>query len=643
MEQALSYLTSQEKEVLQSFDKVIIWGYPLHTHTQSYLHACWVKTFTALGKDTYWFSDEQHESPDTFSYKNCLFIAEGFQESKIPLDSSNTYFINFCIYPEKYLRSGARLFEIRFNVKEFHDCNNDWKLDDGTHTLVNLSQDVLYEALKSNSGVAPEFRGTKSSLMNYEAVYMTWPTDLLPWEIDLKDAEPRAREQAIHYIGTPYGNKRLEQFQQLAKDQGIEFVHHDPWTKPIGFQEAKEFVQRSILAPDFRPESSVEDKAYYGELNGKNHLAIGYIPCRLYKNISYGHLPLTDSPHAAEHFGDAVVFDKDIEQLIKKGLEAQHDIERKHRAMKMIAERHTYLHRARDLLRAILQPRPAPLHPHFLPTTWSQTTIVSALIDIGRDELDGRKFSTYVDWFKQFLQIPAPMVLFVDPSIFEVVRTLREKKPTKIICQNFQATPLSWSTPFLQQTQDSKEWKDYAKNPTDINNKSAPYVALMHNKFPWVWDAIQDNPFKTDLFFWMDGGLTRFHPTLPYFGIEPHPRTMRTLRKNKQICAQIGGYKESYFQKFFNGQRFSTDELIGTNENIIMGGFWGGHIQTVQSLCEFGMRFFVRELIQKHRIENDQPTLFFHFQENYSLYKLSMPMNIEMPIFYFFLLGILND
>jgi hypothetical protein len=142
----------------------------------------------------------------------------------------------------------------------------------------------------------------------------------------------------------------------------------------------------------------------------------------------------------------------------------------------------------------------------------------------------------------------------------------------------------------------------------------------------------------------MDGGLTRFHPELPYYGIEPHPRTLRSLRKQKTICAQIGGYKEDYFHTFFKGKRFSTDELIGTNENILMGGFWGGHIQAVQSLCEFGMRFFIHELIQKYRIENDQPTLFFHFQENFQMYKLSRPMNhIEMPLFYCFLLGIIND
>jgi hypothetical protein len=643
MEDAISYLDPKEKQILDSFDKIIIWGFPIHSHTHSYIHACWVKTFMALGKETYWFSDEKHESPDTFSYQNCLIITEGFQDTKLPIHPSNVYFVHFCIYPEKYLRAGARLFEIRFHVNEFHDCNSEWKLDDGTHTLVNLSEDVFYESLTTNAGISKEFRGETPKRMNYEAVYLTWPTDLLPWEINLKDAE-LPRENVIHFVGTFYKNERFLKFKEIAERNGIQYVHHDPWTKPVSFEENKKLIQESVLSFDFRPEGNAEEEARYGVLNGKNHLAIGYIPCRLYKSISYGHIPLTDSPHAAEHFGDAVVFEKDLEQLFIKGLEAQKDLDRKHRAMKFVQSRHTYLHRVRDLLRGLLQPRPSPLHPKFLPSTWSQITLVSSLINIQRVNHDGRDFSTYVEWFRQFLEIPAPMVLFVQPEIVELVESIRKDKPTKIIPQTFQSTPLSWSTPHIDRTQNSNEWKAVAKHPNDITNKSAPYVTLMHSKFAWVWNAVQDNPFNTDLFFWIDGGLTRFHPQLPYNLMEPHPRNIRALRKRKQLYCQAGGYKDKYFHEFMQGKRFAPDEILGSNENIIIGGFWGGHSSIVESLCEFSLRFYVKELLLKHRVDNDQPTLFFHFQEKPSEYNIIITnQNIEIPGFLQFLFGYIRE
>ena len=54
------------------FDKVIVWGFPLHTHTHSYIHGGWVKAFKSLGYDTYWFHDNEY--PTDFDYNNCLFI-----------------------------------------------------------------------------------------------------------------------------------------------------------------------------------------------------------------------------------------------------------------------------------------------------------------------------------------------------------------------------------------------------------------------------------------------------------------------------------------------------------------------------------------------------------------------------------------
>jgi len=642
LEKALAFLSEKEKGVLNSIEKVIVWGFPLHSHTHSYIHACWVKTFKALGKETYWFDDKNFEDPAKFSYKNCLIITEGFQDTNLPLDASNIYFIHFCIYPQKYLRCGARVVEIRFRVEEFHDCNSDWDFKDGTHNLQNLSQDVLYESLTSDVGIAPEFRGSVPHKMNYEAIYLQWPTDLLPWEINLADAEKNDRHNVVHYVGTPYGNPRLEKFREVLTKKGIEFLYHNPWEKPISFEDAREYVQQSILAPDFRPEGNAEETAKYGEKNGKNHLAIGYVPCRLFKNISYGHLPLTDSPHAAELLGDAVVFETDIEKLVEKGLEAQKDIERKKRAMRMIADRHTYLHRARDILRAILMPRPEPTPIASLSSTWNQVTYVTSLININREQVDGRKFEDYVKWFMNTLVVPAPMVIFVEPSLVGLVNSVRGDLPTKIIPQRFGETPLAWSTPFMEMVQKSFEWKAYAKNPHDLNNLSASYVTLMHSKSAWVLNAMKENPFNTDMFFWIDAGLSRFwqgfDPRTPT--AEPHPRFLRNLRRDKKIYCQIGGHKEALLKRALMGPKFTTDEIIGTNENVIMGGFWGGHSSVIQHMCEFILRFYVRELIQKHRVDNDQPSILFHVQENPHMYAFVPPYpNVDCVNFLLMAMG----
>lgn len=643
LEKAKAFLSETELSTLAQFDKIIVWGFPLHSHTHSYIHACWVKTFKALGKETYWFHDKEFADPKTFSYTNCLFITEGYQDVEIPLHPSNVYFIHFCIYPQKYLRSGARFFEIRFKVDEFHDTNSDWNLKDGSHTLIPLSQDVEYERLTSTVGIAPEVRGPTVLPLNYEAVYMQWPTDLLPWEIKLEDAE-LPHNPVVHHVGTPYGNPRLEKFKECIAKRGIDFVVHNPWEKPISFEDAREFVQESCLAPDFRPQGSQADREKYGEKNGKNHLAIGYVPCRLFKNISYGHLPLTDSPHAAELLGDAVVYSQDISELVEKGLEAQNDIERKKRAMKMVAERHTYLHRARDLLRAISQPRPEKTPVSSSLSTWNQITFVTSLINIQREQFDGRNFQEYVNWFQKTLQIPAPMVCYVEPGLVQMVRVIRGEYPTKIISQSFGQTPLAWSTPYIEQIQASPLWKSKAKHPNDLNNKSAPYVTLMHSKAAWVHSVLEENPFNTDLVFWIDGGLSRFWQGHDPSTSEPHPRFLTNLRRQNKIYAQIGTQDTELLKRAFFGPRLSSDEVIGSNQNTLMGGFWGGPLSSIQNLTEFLLRFYVTELLQKQRVDSDQPVLLLHLQQFPHLYALVPPIpNVTVGSFLIMAMGRIID
>ena len=67
-----------------NFNKVIIWGFPLHTHTHSYIHGGWYKAFQHLGYETHWFHDGSHPTVDSdFDYGNYLFINQLTNKTKI--------------------------------------------------------------------------------------------------------------------------------------------------------------------------------------------------------------------------------------------------------------------------------------------------------------------------------------------------------------------------------------------------------------------------------------------------------------------------------------------------------------------------------------------------------------------------------
>ena len=85
------------------YSKVIVWGYPLHSHTHSYVHDAYVKTFKYLGYETYWFHDDDYPDPKDFDYTNSFFIGEGFADKNLPINDSSAYFIMYCPSPKSIM------------------------------------------------------------------------------------------------------------------------------------------------------------------------------------------------------------------------------------------------------------------------------------------------------------------------------------------------------------------------------------------------------------------------------------------------------------------------------------------------------------------------------------------------------------
>jgi len=347
----LQILSPIEREQLNKYSKVIIWGFPLDTHTHSYIHAMWVKVFkTAFKKDTYWFHDNNF--PNDFDYNNCLFITEGYADKNIPIYPSSTYCVHNAIVPEKYLSNGCRLIEIRFNVNEIHDVNNDFKLDDGTHNLTILTPHAKYEKLTSNKDIHVSKRGNSIKSMNYECIYLYWATDLLPHEFNYDDINIQ-KENTIYYIGSGVHSPNYDKFRSMCINHNINWIISNPWANPISFEQNKILMQKSILAPDFRPIGSIQDTELFGIKNGKNHLEIGYLPCRVLKAISYGQLGITDSIHVKNILQEHVIYNNNMEELFTISMTERLNKERILKAMKYVQANHTYLNRAHELIKAL--------------------------------------------------------------------------------------------------------------------------------------------------------------------------------------------------------------------------------------------------------------------------------------------------
>lgn len=321
--------------------KVIIWGFPLYSHTHSYTHYAFYKAFKYMGYETYWFHDKDY--PTDFDYKNCLFLTEGYADSNIPLEKSSTYFVHMCRNPLKYLDASCRVVDIRYNVTRTKDYTYDYAINKSMYEKLDLC--TYYEANASDEALREKYR---KYIQGYEAIYTSWATDLVPSEINFEDRFLQ-RESKIWYIGSLWSANRSElmEYKRACDDNGIEFISHDPWKNPVTVDEGIKLIKRSYMAPDIRGSGVTCDEVTAADCN---HLDIGYIPCRTFKNISYGHLGITNSPAVNELFEGRIIFDTNPYNLFEKGASQLQNYDLIKEQMEYVKTNHTFVNRINSIL-----------------------------------------------------------------------------------------------------------------------------------------------------------------------------------------------------------------------------------------------------------------------------------------------------
>jgi hypothetical protein len=287
--------------------KVVLWGHKLHTHTHSYIHWGFSRAFAHLGYATYWF--DQHDDLSTFDFANTLFITEGQVDAGIPIRDDCYYIIHNC-RPEKYRPLLANGHALILQVYT-HDClkRNDPALAFCFH--YDLTQPIIY---------------------------MPWATDLLPYEIEaiqnkLHTLAPR--KKLATFVGSiatgTFGNQsEIMAFKRAMSEHGIEFHHGGVNNKSM--DQNIQMMQSALLAP---------------ALQGAWQCEHGYIPCRIFKNISYGAMGITNSDVVYQLFDKKIVYNANAYQLGHDAIARAHTwtITDQQELMNIVKTKHTYLNR----------------------------------------------------------------------------------------------------------------------------------------------------------------------------------------------------------------------------------------------------------------------------------------------------------
>ena len=291
-----------------------------------------------------------------------------------------------------------------------------------------------------------------------------------------------------------------------------------------------------------------------------------------------------------------------------------------------------------------------------IPTKKQNVTMVTGLWDMGRGNLNGwakRDFEYYKDRFFEFLETDVQMCIWIPKDLEEEVLKIRGDKPTKIFIKNLEDFK-TWNPFFdkIQEIRNTDSWRNFAGWLGESPQASLEYYnPMMFTKMFMLNDSVITNPFDSEYFFWIDGGLTNTVST-GYF-------------KNEKVLDNLENYMESLDKEYVHitYPYTSNDEIHGFERSgmakycdtdyvnyVARGGFFGGQKNTISKINELYYNVMASTLNENlmgadeclftilchrypeliHRFEIEGNGLVWPFFEN--LMKFTEPINLETKI-----------
>lgn len=297
----------------------VVYGHKLYSHTHSYIHYGFIKAFSEYGWNTIWIdnTDKNINIPS-----GTLFLTEGQVDDGIPI-REDCYYILHNVKENKYAnvpKSNKLILQVQLFGKLYDGSDKIWISD---VSLFSPSQNCLYTC---------------------------WATDLLPNEINIKEAleNIKKQEKSVVFIGSINNCERFGNLNQIlpfiskAKDNNYKLIcNKDPFKHPIDNDSIKKLISSCKIAPTI-----------LGHWQQNN----GYIPCRIFKTISYGCLGITNSKYVNNISNNICIYHEDSIKLftladdivgyypekVKEILKTQ---------MEWVKSNHTYINRIEDILK----------------------------------------------------------------------------------------------------------------------------------------------------------------------------------------------------------------------------------------------------------------------------------------------------
>jgi hypothetical protein len=301
--------------------KIIIWGHEIHKTTHSYIHKGWFRTFKHLNIETLWLHNDS--DIEGINFDNCLFFTEGNEDKNIPINY-NSYYI-------------------------LHNC---WELGGKYKKLIKEKRVMViqkYENICKDNGYKiynnKQFHYYKE---NNIILCLPWATDLLPYEIDknINKFDLNKFEKKGMWVGSVWSDpnsfsisniREVNGFGEQCIENKINYKREGGFHSNITVEENIKLISNTLYSPSVQM------------LWQAKH---GYIPCRIFKNISYGGIPVTNNPEVYELLKNKPLLIENNDNIIEEinNYVNKNDNEYFKNIMRDVRDNHTYLNRINTYL-----------------------------------------------------------------------------------------------------------------------------------------------------------------------------------------------------------------------------------------------------------------------------------------------------
>jgi hypothetical protein len=259
----------------------------------------------------------------------------------------------------------------------------------------------------------------------------------------------------------------------------------------------------------------------------------------------------------------------------------------------------------------------------------NKVTIVTAFFDINREEKgDGRRLEEYMDWIQKTLKLNCSLFVVTEEKFRHFFMVNRLKPfPTnmRIHVMDFKESHYYKYYDRMKEIVEDPIYKSRIAYPDRVECKMPEYSIIQYSKFHYLQLAIDENPFQSTTFFWMDAGASRFFTNTDISKPFPSPNGHNILSMHPHAF---------FAQQRPDLQNYQFDEnFLWKADNLIYGGMFGGNKDVIQEISKMVEQIFVEELLDKGIVNNEQLVLALVWKKKPHLFALCVEPRSPMFLF----------